>query len=157
MHSFLVMALIALQAFVVIFIALHDWIPLGTLNNVRAVQSADSTRKLVTVTVLSTSPFAVGLAATMSYAGSRFPQWLNWWLWISYGAALYGLIRAWWGPYLFYNEPARATRYQAMFSGTHAFLPIRNGIRPNTLHIGLHVVILAIIGVLALLNIYHAT
>jgi hypothetical protein len=35
-----------------------------------------------------------------------------------------------------------------MFGATHAFLPERHGIRPNTLHISLHV---AMVGVLALL------
>ena len=34
MHSFLVGMLIALQVFVVAFIALHDWVRLGVLNDV---------------------------------------------------------------------------------------------------------------------------
>jgi len=156
MHSILMTTLIALQSFVVVFIALHDWIPLGSLNNIRAVQAADPKSKLVAVTVFSTLPFAVGLVATIAHADTRLPGWLNIYLWISYGLAVYGLIRAWWGPYLLYRAPARAARYQAMFSGTHAFLPTRNGIRPNTLHVVLHVVILAIIGVLALLRVSSA-
>jgi hypothetical protein len=43
-------------------------------------------------------------------------------------------------------------RYQAMFGRTHAFLPVRNGIRPNTLHVVLHLIIVAILAVLALLS-----
>jgi len=155
MHSILIDALIALQAYVVVFIAVHDWVPLGSLNNVRGVHAADSTLKLVVVTTLSTLPFAFGLGATIVYASARFPGWLNIYLWVSYGVAVYGLIRAWWGPYLFYKAPARAARYQAMFGGTHVFLPERNGIRPNTLHVSLHLVILAIVGVLALLRVYR--
>jgi hypothetical protein len=45
----------------------------------------------------------------------------------------------------------RAARYDAMFGGTHAFLPVRNGIRPNTLHVILHgatALTLAVLGVL---------
>ena len=156
MHSVLITALIALQSFVVAFIALHDWIPLGSLNNVPAVQAADPKGKLVAVTALSTLPFAFGLSETIAYAGDRFPGWLNIYLWACYGVAVYGLIRAWWGPYLLYKAPARAARYQTMFAGTHAFLPERNGVRPNTLHVVLHVVIFAIVGVLALLRVYRA-
>jgi hypothetical protein len=156
MHSVLIVSLIGLQSFVVVFIALHDWVPLGSLNNVIAVQSADSKQKLVVVTLLSTLPFAVGLGGTIFYAGSRFPQWLYFYLWISYGSAIYGLIRAWWAPYLLYYDPTRSVRYEAMFGDTHAFLPARNGIRPNTLHVSLHLVILAVVANLALLNVYRA-
>jgi hypothetical protein len=76
-------ALIALQSFVVAFIALHDWVPLGALNDVSAVQAADPRGKLIAVTLLSTAPFAVGLGGTIAYAGGRFPGWLTWRRWIS--------------------------------------------------------------------------
>jgi hypothetical protein len=147
----LLSALIALQVFVVVFIALHDWVPLGRLNDVRAVQAADSRVRLVTVTILSTLPFAVGLIASVWYARPGFPEWLMWYLWISYGATIYGMFRAWWGPYLFYDDPARARRYESMFGRTLAFLPTRNGIRPNALHVMLHLVIVGIVVLLGIL------
>jgi hypothetical protein len=140
--------LIGLQVFVVAFIALHDFVPLGRLNDVASVQAADPRGKLVRVTLLSTLPFAIGLVASIIYGNVRFPGWLMWFLWITYGAALYGMVRAWWGPYLFYRDPARAARYKAMFGRTHAFLPERNGIRPNTLHVILHLCVIAIIAIL---------
>jgi hypothetical protein len=143
---------LALQLFVVLFIALHDWIPLGPFNDIHSVQSADSARKLILVTALSTLPFAVALVASALYAATRFPHWLLMLLWFSYGAAFYGLLRAWWIPYLLVPNPTRAARYQTMFSRTHAFLPIRNGIRPDTLHVTLHLVILAILVLLAILT-----
>lgn len=49
-----------------------------------------------------------------------------------------GELEAWWIPYLFRSQPERAERYQVMFGDTHAFLPARNGIRLNTLHVTLH-------------------
>ena len=52
------------------------------------------------------------------------------------------MLRTWWIPYLLIDEPARADRYQAMFGRTHTFLPVRNGIRPDTLHIALVTVII---------------
>jgi hypothetical protein len=38
-----------------------------------------------------------------------------------------------------------------MFGGTHAYLPVHNAIRPNTLHVILHIGTLAILFVLAVL------
>ena len=43
----------------------------------------------------------------------------------------------------------RAARYRALFGGTHAFLPGRNGIVPNTLHVALHAATLATLPALA--------
>jgi hypothetical protein len=145
-------AFLACQLFVVLFIALHDWLPLGRLNNLRGVQMADAKGKLVVVTALSTLPFAVGLAGSAYYAATRFPLWLVWLLWITYGAALYGMLRTWYVPYLVAAEPARAGRYQRMFAGTHTFLPTRNGIAPNTLHVVFHTVLVATIVLLVWLT-----
>jgi hypothetical protein len=145
MQHLLILTLIALQVYVVAFLALHDWIQLGDLNDIRAVQAADSRSHLVWVTFYSMAPFAFALFACAVYANARFPGWLNGYLLIAYGVLGLGAFRAWWGPYLLWNEPARAARYQAMFGRTRAFLPERNGIRPNTLHVSLHLVLVAII------------
>ena len=37
--------LLALQAFHVLFLLFHDWIPLGSLNNIAAVRAENSTPK----------------------------------------------------------------------------------------------------------------
>ncbi len=52
-------------------------------------------------------------------------------------------------PYLFRPEPVRAERYRKMFGNTHAFLPERNGMVPNTAHVSLHIATLATLVVLA--------
>jgi hypothetical protein len=144
-------AFLGCQLVVVLFIALHDWIPLGKLNNLTGIRAVDTTRRLLVVTVLSALPFAIGFAASAHYASTGFPMWLMWWLWISYGTGLYGMLRAWWVPYLLVGDPVRAARYQERFAQTHAFLPTRNGIRPDTLHVCFHavfVVLLILLGVL---------
>jgi hypothetical protein len=132
-------ALIGLQIFQVLFLALHDWLPLPPLNDVRAVQAADSRSKLIVVTAVSTLPYGFCLAASFYFAGTHFPGWLILYLRISYALLFAGQLRAWWIPYLLRAEPARAARYRAMFGRTHAFLPERNGITPNSLHILLHI------------------
>jgi hypothetical protein len=147
LHLFL-----ACQGLVVLFIALHDWIPLGSLNNLSGIRAADSRPKLFVVTVLSTLPFAVGFAASVYYSPNGFPMWVMWWLWISYGTGLYGMLRAWWIPYLLVKDPVRAARYQLRFAQTHAFLPMRNGIRPDTLHVCFHLVIVVLLVSLSFLT-----
>ncbi len=42
------MVLLALQVFQVLFLWVHDWIPLGRLNDVAAVRSQDTRRHLIT-------------------------------------------------------------------------------------------------------------
>lgn len=136
-------ALLCLQAFQVLFLALHDWVPLGRLNDVRAARAANPGDRLIITTALSTLPFALGFAASAYYFDRAWPTWLLAWLRISYAILFAGALRAWWIPYLVTAEPDRAARYRAMFGRTHAFLPERNGIAPNTLHIVLHLAILA--------------
>jgi len=136
MDDFPARAVLVLQCFHVAFLALHDWIPLGPLNDVEAVRAENSTAKLLRVTLVSTLPFAFGLAASFYYLGHErgYPGWLLIYLGISYGLLFLGKLQAWWIAYFFRAEP-RASRYQAMCCKTHAFLPEQNGIRPNTLHV----------------------
>jgi hypothetical protein len=137
--------LLALQCFVVLFVALHNWVPLGALNNVRGVRVEFPTGKLFVTTMMNFLPFAVGLAATAYYWNRPLPGWVLGWLWITYGLACYGSFKAWWMPYLIRRDPAQIARYQTMYSGTHSILPEHNGLRPNTLHLLFDVATIAIL------------
>jgi hypothetical protein len=130
--------LIGLQACQVLFLAIHDWVPLGSLNDVAAVKGQDTRSRLIGVTLLQTAPFAFGLLRSALDFGRPYPGWLMRWLFISYLILLIGQLRAWWLPYLLVPEPRRADRSRAMFARTHSFLPERNGITPNTAHLLLH-------------------
>ena len=142
-------ALIGLQFYVTLFVLLHDWVPLGALNDVAAVRRTGGVGRLIATTLLSTLPFAFGCAASVYHAGG-LPHWLMDYLWGCYGVALYGLLRTWWVPYLLIAEPARAARYQAMHGRTLAFLPLHNGMRPNTLHVTVHLAVVAVLLILPL-------
>jgi hypothetical protein len=145
------MALTTLQIFHVLFLLLHDWIPLGRLNDIAAVRRENSLRFMVIGTLVSTAPFAVGLALSFMQSSHPFSCFLLAWLWVSYLWLFVGELEAWWIPYLVVNQPKRAARYAALYGNTRAFLPARNGIRPNTLHVILHSTTLA---TLILLGIY---
>jgi|HubBroStandDraft_2_1064218.scaffolds.fasta_scaffold410454_2 hypothetical protein len=150
--NWVIAAFLGCQLFVALFIALHDWIPLGKLNNLAGIRAVDTTRRLLVVTVISSLPFVIGFAASVYYAASGFPMWLVLWLWISYGMAFYGMLRTWWVPYLLIEDPARAARNQQRFAHTHAFLPTRNGIRPDTLHVCFHAVLVSVLILLGVLT-----
>jgi hypothetical protein len=130
--------LLALQTFQVLFLWVHDWVPLGRLNDVAAAQSQDSKARLATVTLIQSVPFTLPLLFCWTYFKRSYPGWLILWLAISYVTLFVGQLRAWWVPYLLKPEPDRAARYRIMFGKTHSFLPMRNGMVPNTAHILLH-------------------
>jgi hypothetical protein len=145
--------LVVLQAIQCAILWLHDWVPLGALNDVRAVREADSTSRLIRVTLIQSVPYTIGLWYSARSLGGHMPGWLWYWLWISYGLLFAGELRGWWVPYLFRPEPERAARYQSMFGRTHSFLPPRNGLVPNTLHTVLHICTastLVVLGVMSL-------
>ena len=142
-----------LQAVQVVILWIHDWVPMGRLNDVAAVQAHDTRSRLVRMTLIQSLPFTVGLIASILYARTGHPPWIWNWLWISYGILFLGELRAWWWPYLIRADPLRAERYRGMFGRTSAFLPTRNGIVPNTLHTILHGSTAATLIVLGLLAI----
>jgi hypothetical protein len=152
MQSLAINVSFALQCFHVLFLALHDWVPLGRLNDVKAARGANPGGKLAVGTIISVIPFAIGLGASGFYLGRAYPVWLFWWLWISYCLLFVGELKAWWIPYFFRADPALTARYRVMFGATHAFLPERNGIRPNALHAILHVATVALLIVLGVLT-----
>jgi hypothetical protein len=144
------MVLLALQVFQVVFLGIHHWIPLGCLNDVAAVRSQDTRRRFVTVTLIQSVPWTIGLCFSLLHFRRPYADWLYDWHVISYCLLFIGRIRAWWIPYLFRPEPKRTTRYQIMFGKTHSFLPPRSGMVPKTAHILLHLATAATLIVLLL-------
>jgi hypothetical protein len=122
MHSAAKSTLPGLQCFDVLFVALHNWIPLAKLNDVSGVRKEFPGSKLLITTLINFTPYAFGLAASAVYFERTFPGWLFWRLWISYGVAVYGSLKAWWIPYPFHPDPILAERYRVMHAATHTFL-----------------------------------
>ena len=54
--------------------------------------------------------------------------------------------------YFFRPTPEHAERDARMYGATHAFLPARNGVRPNTLHVIFDFATVAILILLAVLT-----
>jgi len=140
-------AILWLQIFHVAFLLLHDWIPLGPLSDLAAVRRENSRKALILGTAISSLAFVLGLLFCFVYV--PWPHWLRVYLLTVYVFLFLGELQAWWIPYLVWPQPRRAIRYEAMFGRTHAFLPSRNGIRPNTLHVILHVATFVLVLLLA--------
>lgn len=130
--------LIALQVFHLLFLLLHDWVPLGNLNNVAAFQKSTTAPQKVLSLLVPSIPVIIGLGFTL-LANTRGPS-LSFRIIFSavYGFLFLGELEAWWIPYLFGTGAERVARYRTLFAGTHSFLPSRHGITPNTLHVALH-------------------
>lgn len=148
----MLLLLATLEAIQVAILWSHDLVPLGPLNDTQAVRQEDSAGRLLITTIVQSAPFTFGLAWSVVQLRSGFAGWLWTWLWVSYGVLFLGELRAWWWPYLVRAEPARAARYHRLFGRTHAFLPERNGVVPNTLHCGLHAATVATLVALAVLH-----
>jgi hypothetical protein len=144
--------LIALQGLVVLFVGLHNWIPVGSLNDLQGVREVFPTGKLVMTTLTNLVPAAIGLGGSIYYfsMGWRLGGWLIWYLWAFYLLACYGSLKAWWIPYFAGTNAERVARERTMYAQTHAFLPERNGVRPNTLHVAFDVLTVAILAVLGI-------
>jgi hypothetical protein len=129
---------VAVQGFVLLFLLLHDWVPLGPFNDLEGVNSQIPSKGKVRDTAINTVPVAAAFVLSLRYLGRPYPTAVRVYLIAIYGLLLIGEFRAWWKPYLFGADPKLVQRYEAMFGKTHAFLPKRNGIVPNTAHVVLH-------------------
>jgi len=129
---------IGVQAFMLLFMLVHDWIPLGSLNDTTGVRSQNTPGELVCATVVNSVPVAVTLGLSIAFYRAAYPVLVKVLLIAILGLLLSGALLAWWIPYAVGASPKRTARYAAMFGKTHAFLPARHGITPNTLHIVLH-------------------
>jgi len=143
-------ALLLLQSFHVFFLLFHDWLPMGRLNDVRAMQAAHPRRLLIVGTLVSSLLPSIGLLVSFRNRDEAWPVWLTAYLAFTYVFLFVGEIEAWWAGYFFGYRIDRAISYRDMYGKTVAFLPERNGIRPNALHVTLHTATVATLVLLAL-------
>ena len=92
-----------------LFLALHDWVPLARLNNIAAVRRVHGVQRILIGTLINAVPFTFGLEQAFITRGQPLPHWLWMYLIISYGILFAGEIEeSWWLTYFFgYKEAAR--------------------------------------------------
>lgn len=111
---------------------------MGRLNDVQAGKSQDSRRRRIMATLIQSTPYTLGLFFSIYHYHHLRHSWVYSYLLVVYVLLFIGELWAWWVPYAWLEEPERAGRYKILFGNTHGFLPERHGIRPNTLHVLLH-------------------
>lgn len=125
--------------FILLFMIFHDWLPLGPFNDVEAISEDRSIGELVTVTLIGVVQILLFIGAVLFFRGKKYPIWIKLWLVIHQASIFTGALLDWWIPYFFgYGAEERVDRYEVMFGDTHSFLPVLNGIVPNTIHVLFH-------------------
>ncbi|WP_047986038.1 hypothetical protein [Ornithinibacillus californiensis] len=128
---------------ILIFMLVQDWVPLGKLNDIEAIKQENTTGELVVVTLIGVVQVVLFIFLILLFVGKKYPIFIKLWLVIHPSCILAGAIIDWWLPYLTgFGAENRIERYHTMFGETHAFLPIMNGIVPNTLHTLFHMTLL---------------
>lgn len=136
---------------ILIFMIVQDWVPLGTLNDIEAIKQDRTTSELIMVTLIGVAQVCLFIFLIFIFMGKKYPLLIKMWLVIHPSFILGGAIMSWWLPYFFgIGVEGKVERYSLMFGDTHAFLPVMNGIVPNTLHTLFHLLLLLCI----LLSIY---
>jgi hypothetical protein len=129
----------------VVTFAVHDTIPLGRWNNLAHFKQEIPLQRRLRGSLMNS---VTALAAVALF-------WLGWMhrgesagvfrmaLLVMLGVMVYMEFGAWWRPYLFGATPAIVEKLRPNWQGTYAFLPLRNGIRPNAMHSIMHASTLA--------------
>lgn len=129
--------------FIFLFMIVHDFIPLGPFNDVEAILNDRPLKELIFVTIVNAGQILLIIIGVLFFIGKKYPIIIKLWLIIHQSCIFIGALIAWWIPYIFgIGAEQRVERYQEMFGNTHSFLPIMNGIVPNTIHTIFHFTLL---------------
>lgn len=129
--------------FIFLLMIVHDFVPLGPFNDVEAILNDRPLKELIFVTVVNAGQILLIIIGVLFFIGKKYPIIIKLWLIIHQSCIFIGALIAWWIPYIFgIGAEQRAERYQEMFGDTHSFLPIMNGIVPNTIYTIFHFTLL---------------
>src|SRR5699024_8706362 len=129
--------------FILFFMIVQDLVPLGPLNDIEAIATIESLNETIVTTLIGVVQILLILGGILLFMGKRYPHLVKIWLIIHPACILLGAIMSWWIPYFFgTGTEEKIERFNIMFRNTHSFLPVMNGIVPNTLHSLFHFVLL---------------
>ena len=125
---------------ILLFMIFHDFVPLGSLNDVQAVLNDRSLNELIILTIIGAGQILLIMIGVILFMGKKYPLLIKLWLIIHQTCIFVGALIDWWIPYFFgIGAEQRIERYEEIFGNTHSFLPVMNGIVPNTLHTLFHI------------------
>lgn len=129
--------------FILLFMIVQDLVPLGALNDIEAIASVESFNEIIVTMLIGAVQILLILVGVLLFIGKKYPLLVKIWLIVHPLSILVGAIMSWWIPYLFgTGTEEKIESFNNMFGDTHSFLPIMNGMTPNTLHTMFHLVLL---------------
>jgi len=145
--TMLITIFIILQVLLLVVMALHDWVHLPPLTDIRALEKQNSRRgRIINSTIFFLLVF-IPLALTVIYQ-PYFPRSVHIALCNFYGWMSLGAIISWWIPYFFGGYSKSYKAHFAEYKNTHHFLATRGtNIVPNTLHVLMHLLVWTCFGI----------
>src|SRR5438309_3155916 len=129
----LVSVFIMLQIILLFIIALHDWIHLPPLTDIRTLEKLHSKKDRLIASTIYTFIVLIPLLITWYYR-ARFELWVLITIIVIYGVLSLGTIASWWVPYFFGSSEKHKAGF-VEYQNTHRFLPSRgDNVVPNTFH-----------------------
>lgn len=129
---------LTIQFTLLLFMALHDWVHLPPLTDLKALTKAHTLRFRLLSSLINTFLILLPLSLTL-YFLQHPPLWAKILTSSIYALLTLGTIAAWWIPYLFGSYSSQHKEGFIEYRDTHTFLPpIRDHVIPNTLHVLLH-------------------
>lgn len=143
MLSFFIM----LQVILLLFMLFHDWIPIPPFNDIKALEVCECTYYRLLGSLINGTMVLVPLILTiLSFGNAHISHPIAITVWSFYFVLTLGAIFSWWVPY-FFGSSEKHKEVFSKFQNTHSFLPPRgDNIRPNTLHVALHLMIWTCLG-----------
>lgn len=128
---------ITLQISLLLIMALHDWVEIRPLTDIRALAAQHTIKDRMSASAIYSIIVLIPLLLTVWYQ-PILPYAARWCIVIMYGLLTLGTIASWWIPYIFGSSVHHKEGF-AEYRNTHTFLPRRgDNVVPNTLHCILH-------------------
>ena len=129
-----------IQCILFFFMALHDWVDIPPFTDLAALKKAHSLKFRLIGSFVNAILVLIPVVVTTYYFDSPIPLWARLFFVFVYGLITFGTITAWWIPYFgggywLHGNEAGFEEYR----NTHSFLPPRDHVVPNTLHVVLHI------------------
>ncbi len=139
MHK-LVVIFIIVQLVLLCIMALHDWVHIPPLTDIRELEKHSSWWGRFINSCMLASFILVPLVLTWLYRRD-LPLWILWSNSAIYSILTLGTIFSWWVPYVWGSSDAHKAHF-AEYRLTHHFLPKRgDNVVPNTFHVLLHILV----------------
>ena len=134
------------QTITLFILALHDWVHIPPLTDIRALEKHHSVPNRLLGTAINSTMVLVPLGACLAYLPGPLPLWVRIISVVMYGLLTMGTLAAWWVPYFFGSSAGHKAGF-AEYASTHRFLPARgDNVVPNTLHVIMHLFIWSCLG-----------